>query len=213
MANVRTTEDGTPLVVPDTATADVEPEVARAEIEATRARMSGTIDEIEDVLLRKKERIQDRLDVFSAVKDRPLPSVGIAFGAGLLLGVVTGGDDEDGRSRVRARRSTGLAGASWDSDANHWENRSRRLLEIARSQEDDIRELQEQFGAMRAEALEVNTAQRPFREAEKKADGGIGSMISSLQDTIAGGVTGFISDAVDGWMHHHEHERRPAARS
>jgi ElaB/YqjD/DUF883 family membrane-anchored ribosome-binding protein len=72
-----------------------DPEAARAQIAHTRARMSGTIDEIEDVLLRRKEKIQHKLDPFSAVRKRPLQSAGIVFGAGLVLGLLTGGDDDD----------------------------------------------------------------------------------------------------------------------
>jgi ElaB/YqjD/DUF883 family membrane-anchored ribosome-binding protein len=81
-------------VVPEGAEVE-DPEVARAQIAHTRARMSGTIDEIEDVLLRRKEKIQNKLDPFSAVRDRPLQSAGIVFGAGLVLGLLTGGDDDD----------------------------------------------------------------------------------------------------------------------
>jgi ElaB/YqjD/DUF883 family membrane-anchored ribosome-binding protein len=81
-------------VVPEGAEAD-DPELARARIAQTRARMSGTIDEIEDVLLRRKEQIQDRLDPFTVVRQRPLQAAGAVFGAGVLLGLLTGGGDDD----------------------------------------------------------------------------------------------------------------------
>src|SRR5690606_7129622 len=68
-----------------------DPDAARAEIAATRARMSDTIDEIEDVLLRKKEEIRDRLDVMDPVREQPLRSLAMVFGAALLLGFLTGG--------------------------------------------------------------------------------------------------------------------------
>lgn len=85
---IRVQREGTEFEVDD-------PEVARAQIAHTRARMSGTIDEIEDALLRRKEKIQHRLDPFSAVRSKPLQSAGIVFGAGLVLGLLTGGDDDE----------------------------------------------------------------------------------------------------------------------
>jgi ElaB/YqjD/DUF883 family membrane-anchored ribosome-binding protein len=87
-------------VVPDGAEID-DPEAARAEIAHTRARMSGTIDEIEDALLRRKERMQNRLDPFTAVRERPLQAAGIVFGVGLVLGLLTGGDDDDEEREYR----------------------------------------------------------------------------------------------------------------
>ena len=61
-------------------------EAVRSDIELTRVRMSQTIDEIEAVLLRKKERIEHRLDIFRVVRERPFLAVRTVFGAGLLLG-------------------------------------------------------------------------------------------------------------------------------
>ena len=72
-----------------------DPDVARAEIEATRARMSETIDEIEDALLRRKEMIKEKLDVLAPVREQPLKMIGIIFGVGLALGLLTGGGGED----------------------------------------------------------------------------------------------------------------------
>lgn len=109
-----------------------EPEAVRAEIATTRARMSETIDEIEDALVRKKERIQDRLDVLSPVREHPFRSVGIVFGAGLLMGLITGGGGEDEEEYEYS--------GDWTADdrARKWENRARRLLEIARDQEEEL---------------------------------------------------------------------------
>jgi ElaB/YqjD/DUF883 family membrane-anchored ribosome-binding protein len=57
--------------------------------------MSHTIDEIEGTILRKKERLQDRLDLAAPIRRSPWQAMGIALGAGFLLGLLTAnGDDE-----------------------------------------------------------------------------------------------------------------------
>ena len=130
--------------------ANPDPDATRAEIEQTRNRMSETIDEIEDVLLRKKENIQDRMNVFGTVKSNPLPSVGVAFGAGLLVGFLTGEDDDDDDDdyddvAIRATAGGILAQTAddefWAKRASDWEARSRRLLELAQRQEVELSEL------------------------------------------------------------------------
>jgi hypothetical protein len=115
-----------------------DPEFARAQIANTRARMSGTIDEIEDVLLRRKERIQHRLDPFSVVRERPFQAAGAVFGAGLLLGLLTGGDDDDDDEELEYDYDIHFD-QDWQSNsldaearAAKWESRARRLLHLAR---------------------------------------------------------------------------------
>ncbi len=103
---------------------------ARDEIERTRARMSETIDEIEDVLLRKKGDIISRFDVVARLKERPLQVAGAAALAGLLLGLLTGGG-----------RANGSASSS-GTRPELWEARARRLLAIARTQEEEIENLE-----------------------------------------------------------------------
>lgn len=126
-------------VVPEGA--DVEdPEAARAQIAHTRARMSGTIDEIEDALLRRKEKIQHRLDPFSAVRERPLQSAGIVFGAGLVLGLLTGGDEDDDLELgydaddydydIDADLEFDGAGTRTGGRARRWKNRAREALHM-----------------------------------------------------------------------------------
>ena len=112
--------------------ASVDPEIARAEIEAIRARMSGTIDEIEEALLRRKERVARRLDLFRTIRERPLASLAAAFAAGLILGLLTGGDEGQEPAPVAARSG---------SRAERWEHRSRRLLRIAQEQERELERL------------------------------------------------------------------------
>jgi ElaB/YqjD/DUF883 family membrane-anchored ribosome-binding protein len=107
---------------------------ARSEIERTRARMSETIDEIENVLLRKKARLQQRMDVMAPVRERPIQSAAAALGAGLLLGLITGGDGrEDGLSdRERERLQEA------EERAATWEARARRLVRAAREREAEL---------------------------------------------------------------------------
>src|SRR5688500_6146120 len=87
--------------VPGTVAASDDPDVVRDEIERTRARMSQTIDSIESALLRKKEQIEDKLDVTAPVRERvndqPWLYAGGVFAGGLLLGYLTGGKDNDKR--------------------------------------------------------------------------------------------------------------------
>lgn len=203
----RTTTDPAAVVADD-------PEAVRSEIESTRERMSSTIDEIESVLARKKEALQDKLDVLSPVRERPLQATGIAFGVGLALGLLTGGggDDSDDDDRYPRAQSYGLGlgamggmGLGSDSDegghaphsrdsaerAAMWESRARRLLRVAREQEDKIRELQERYGLLYAREVELSGGW----EDDEAATGELMSSVGSLRDTVLHGITGFLTDA------------------
>jgi hypothetical protein len=108
------------------------PNAARSEIEQTRARMSETLDEIEEVLLRKKERFRETMDVGARLREKPLVTAGVVLGAGFLIGFLTGGKDKAGE----AERTAAQARAAL------WEERARRLLAIAREQEEDLEEME-----------------------------------------------------------------------
>src|SRR4051812_43030285 len=62
-----------------------DPDAVRNEIERTRQRMSGTIDQIEGALLRKKAEVQERLDFAAPVRQRPWAFAAGVFGTGLAL--------------------------------------------------------------------------------------------------------------------------------
>ena len=116
--------------------------MAREEIERTRERMSDTLDQIEDVLLGKKEDFEEKkadlrrkLDVGAQIRDEPMAAAGIVLAAGFLVGFLTGGG---GRKKVRSARKK----------SRKWEKRAKRLLEIARSQEDEIAALQTDAAAL-----------------------------------------------------------------
>lgn len=205
-----------PVVVEPAPVVPDDPEAARAEIQNTRARMSETINEIEEVLVRRKERIQDRLDVLSPIKENPLPSAGIAFGAGLLLGLLTGGADdredwEWDRSEESAHWAPSVpwepthagatyAAADWDAEdeeywrrrAETWESRARRLRDAAREREESLRDVQETWGEQRARSFDSDTG----RSAEDDGSGLLASTLDDLRDTITRGITGFLSGAV-----------------
>lgn len=129
-----------------------DPELARMQIERTRARMSDTIDQIEGALLRKKENLQERMDVMAPVRrtarENPWPVIGGVFAAGLVLGLLTGGDDdEDEEPRPAVRRFAAdfdrerAHGYHWEERAHTWERRARRLMDLANRQEAELLEM------------------------------------------------------------------------
>ncbi|HEX6924973.1 MAG TPA: DUF3618 domain-containing protein [Longimicrobiaceae bacterium] len=129
-----------------------DPRAARAEIEATRARMSDTLDEIEEVLLRKKESIRERMDVLAPVRADPIRTIAMIFGAAVLLGFLTAGRNGKRRAERDNRPSLSAgepledleddeqdeeAELAWER-AEEWEDRAHRLLRIARAQEAEL---------------------------------------------------------------------------
>ena len=126
------------------------PDAVRSEIEQTRARMSETIDEIEVVLLQKKADLREKLDIFRKVRERPLAAVGGALAAGLVLGLLTGGGKKKAPTQV-------VIAAAPPRGPDVWESRARRLLAVARQQQEEIellRALQDE--AEEAEYYEVD---------------------------------------------------------
>ncbi len=73
---------------------------ARAEVERSRARMSETLDEIEDRLVEKRIELREKLNVKKRMREhvdrKPLNAVAIAAGVGFIVGLV-------GRRRSRER--------------------------------------------------------------------------------------------------------------
>ena len=125
-----------------------DPELARMQIEQTRARMSDTIGQIEETLLRKKEQVEERLDVMAPVRrkarENPYPIIGGVFLAGLILGFLTGGDDDDDEPTPAVRRYAvdfdreRAHGHHWEERARTWERRARRLMDVANRQEAEL---------------------------------------------------------------------------
>jgi hypothetical protein len=125
-----------------------DPELARLQIEQTRARMSDTIGQIEETLLRKKEQVEEKLDVMAPVRrkarENPYPVIGGVFLAGLILGFLTGGDDDDDEPTPAVRRYAvdfdreRAHGTHWEERSRTWERRARRLMDVANRQEAEL---------------------------------------------------------------------------
>jgi hypothetical protein len=125
-----------------------DPELARLQIEQTRARMSDTIGQIEETLLRKKEQVEEKLDVMGPVRrkarENPYPIIGGVFLAGLILGFLTGGDDDEDEATPAVRRYAvdfdreRAHGHHWEERARTWERRARRLMDLANRQEAEL---------------------------------------------------------------------------
>lgn len=133
---------------PAPAAADTDPDTARRRIVETRERMSGTIDQIEEQLLRRKERLQEQLDVRGQIRARmaparerieeqPLLVFGGVFAAALALGYLTGGRDHDDREMEEPM----AGGRGWHGRSRRWERRSRDLLRQNRALEAELRSL------------------------------------------------------------------------
>ena len=152
---------------------EASPAATRAEIEMTRARMSDTIDEIEDALLRKKERIQSRMDVTAPVRENPVPAAAAALGAGLLLGLLTGGPDDDEKQLREYDDRLRLA----EQRADTWEARARRLMRVAQKQEARLEAMEY------ADDWEMED-ERPI--LERISDGASGLFGGVVRDMFAG---------------------------
>lgn len=179
-----------------------DPDAVRSEIKNTRERMSETIDEIEDALLRKKENIQDRLNVFSPVQNNPLPSVGIAFGAGLLVGYLTADDDDDDDHYHPDTDDDEF----WSRRASDWEARARRLLDLAKRQEVELSELRGRGGvtgaaagmASRASGASAGSSSDTYEvtlEEDESRWSQLSSPLRSVGDTVVESLTSFLARA------------------
>jgi ElaB/YqjD/DUF883 family membrane-anchored ribosome-binding protein len=162
-----------------------DPDTARAEIGRTRARMSATLDGIEAALVRRKEQIRERLDVMAPVKQRPLLSVGVVFGAALLLGYATGGDDDDeehGRAAMAAGAALMTTGLREEAatQAGAWERRARRLRKRSREQQEELKDLRGHVGDDLEDGLHA-----------------LGTGASHLRDAVTESIADLLTAAFD----------------
>ena len=80
------------------------------DIRATRQRLDATIDEIESRFSEGAADVERRLDVRRYARDNPWTALGVAMGAGLLIGVT--GADRKAASAARALVQRGTADAA-----------------------------------------------------------------------------------------------------
>ncbi|HEY0024473.1 MAG TPA: hypothetical protein VGB24_16280 [Longimicrobium sp.] len=157
--------------------ADVsDPELARLQIEQTRARMSDTIEQIEEALVRKRAQVEEKLDVMAPVRrkarENAFPLLGGVFLAGLVLGYLTGESDEDEGARPAIREFgmnqdvRGRAAYSTHSQekAELWERRARRLMEVANQQEAELAALRGEEERPRRGLLRRRRSAPAYRE-------------------------------------------------
>ncbi len=78
------------------------PEEMRHEINQTRERLSSTLDRIGEQLEQKRDELRQKADFVRPLRDRvresPLPTLGVAFAAGIVVGLLRGSrrGDADG---------------------------------------------------------------------------------------------------------------------
>lgn len=151
-------------------------------MEETRARISDTLGEIEGLLMRRKDQIRDTLDVLAPVRERPLRSIGVVLGAGLLLGLLGAGrgDSDDATEDYEVDDDDDGGETAWDAAAE-WEKRARRLLGIARSQEAE---------------LELLRASGRGESGEDGEDG----ILDRLRDVAADRLSSLVGDVVQRVM-------------
>lgn len=194
------------------------PDAARAEIEATRARMSETIDEIEDVLLRKKKKIREQLDVLAPVREEPLKTLGMIFGAALALGLLTGGGgrkdssarDEDDHEEVllRARiveeedddeEAEAEAALAWER-AEAWEDRAHRLLRIAKAQEAELEIHRARRDTLRRSLRGGRFEREDEYDDDFEDDGGEPNLFDRLRESAADRLSGLVGEVSQRMM-------------
>ena len=150
-----------------------------------------TIDEIEDVLLRKKGEIKDRMDVLAPVREQPLKMLGIIFGGALALGFLTGGGKGDEEERIQLvypppppelddEEEESEADLAWE-EAEAWEDRAHRLLRIAKAQETEL----EIHRSRRDDLLRGLRERRPEREVEVEEDEYEPGVFDRIRETAA----------------------------
>ena len=181
-----------------------DPEAARAEIEATRARMSETIDEIEDVLMRKTEEIRAKLDVLAPIRQRPLQSLAIIFGVGIALGLLGGGGrDESDEDEDDAFTEDDLGGdddeteEAWER-AEKWEDRAHRLLRIARAQETELDIHRSRGPSLLSGRQTRHDSDDESEDSDHESDGG--GFFDRIREGAAERLSGIVSEAMQKIM-------------
>lgn len=131
-------------------------EEARRAIEATRGRISATLDEIEDRIGETREQVKAKVNVLrpvrSGIRRRPWPGLGIAFGTGLLFGLLTGGEEEE-EARAPRRGERPLLSPEARHERRRWRATRRARLEERRHDAHEQKRMPSALGQIRSAAM------------------------------------------------------------
>jgi hypothetical protein len=143
------------------------------------------------------------MDVRARIRERPLEAAGIVLGLGLLIGFLSGGGDKKSRRDAEALREAQRAA---DRSAI-WEARARRLLTIARGQEEEIEHLEATLDAT-AQEFDDQWEDDDWEEEEWEEDEdgweerprrfrSVGASVGGLLSDLLTRGTGLTRDAAD----------------
>ena len=120
---------------------------ARRLVEESRGRISATLDAIEDRLDAKKEELKEKANVLRPIREQVRRhhwrSLGIAFGAGLLLAMMLGGEEEEERERERF----GPLDEDEREELRRWREKRRARLEHRLARRRERAEARERAGS------------------------------------------------------------------
>jgi hypothetical protein len=125
----------------------------------------------------------DGPDLLRAVRERPLASLGVVLGAGVLLGLLTGGKKEPELRTRTPERSGG--------DPELWEKRARRLLRLAREQREELERLRAiRWGGEGDELEDIDDD-----EYDDDEEPGGGAALGGLAELVKDGLQRLIRNA------------------
>ena len=159
--------------------------------------------------------IKEKLDVLAPVREQPLKMIGIIFGVGLALGLLTGGDDDE----VDARKALAALARDREEDeddledeeeeedgeaeawaaAELWEDRAHRLLRIARAQESELEVHRARRGSRTRYRVEDEEDDDDMEEVEEVQESGE-NVFDRIREGAAERLSGFISEITQRMM-------------
>ena len=163
---------------------------AREAIVQTRERISATLDAIETRIDETKQQIRSRADVLRPVREQigaaPWRALAIGAGAGLVLGLLTGGSDPDDQAEPPTRRARRhrLEGRAHVHGPSHHDSPAHR------SEHDHARERHRVRAEHRARSEHgVRADERGPRSLRERV---VDHMLDSMTGAIADGISSRI---------------------